>query len=309
MLFKNKNKDTEVLIKESAVSEETIKQFLQTKMKKERRWRLFKQAFFSLFMIIGLLGGYKSWIETNKTDNVAEAAESQTFVKTFIERYYEYPETEESKKMLSDYLLEPAWKASYSHREMTSAKVIGSEVYKVKTLDDQITSYYLYVNLETITTDKEKNEIAKNETFNVHLDVAKEDGKYLIISPIRMTGVPIQAIEKEQQEVYKFTPSQGTTPCTEEEKRKIENTLKLFFTTYSKNKEQTLLQTMNMDLEDLDPNTTMEFQSITSATSDETTFYVNATIKMNVSDVIEQELKMYFEINIDKNKITKMEGH
>lgn len=309
MLFKNKKRDTEVLIKETTVSDETVKQFLETKMKKERRWRTFKQGFFSLLMIIGLLGGYKSLIETNKTDNVAEAAESQTFVKTFIEQYYQYPETDESKKMLSDYLLTPSWKVSYSNRDMTSAKVVGSEVYKVKTLDDQITSYYLYVNLETITTDKEKNDITKNEVFNVHLDVAKDEGKYLIVSPIRMTGVPIQSIEKEQQEAYQFTPSNGSVTCSEEEKKKIENTLKLFFTTYSKNKEQTLLQTMNMELEDLDPKTVMEFESITSATSDETNYYVIATIKMNVGEVIEQELKMYFEINIDKNKITKMEGY
>ena len=309
MLFNKKNQETELLIKEGSVSEETVKQVLQTKMKKEKRWSLFKQIIFTLFIIVGLLGGYKSWIETNKNDNVAEAAESQTFVKTFIEHLYQYPETDKSKEVLSEYLLEPSWKISYSNSEMSSAQITGSEVYKVKTISDQITSYYLYVDIETISIDKEKKETKTNDTLNVHLDVAKVDGKYLIVAPIRMTGVPIQAIEKEQQDVYKFIPSQGSEPCTEEEKSKIENTLKLFFTTYSKNKEQTLLQTMNMELEDLDPNTTMEFKSISNATSDDSTYYVNAIVTMNVGEVIEQELKIYFEINIDKNKITKMEGY
>jgi len=305
MLFKRKEKVKQI---EECQSEETVKELRDRQMRKQIRIDKFKRWIFNAFIILGLLGGYLSFVKTDSQDNIAEATASQTFVKTYLEQYFTYPMDDAAKDYLKSYTLSNDWRVQYD-RSIQSVHVDGSEVYKVLSPSKEVTSYYVYVDVTMTLLDEEKQEISDKYRLSVRLNLAREGGGYLIVEPLKMTTQTINAIPEEERTKFELEISEGKEQLTNEEKAEVQETLRLFYATYSSNIAQARLLVMNLNLEDLDENTVLEFESLDRCSKDEATYYVTASLSETIAEKMTQKKNVYIEIDIEKNKIKKVEEY
>lgn len=303
MLFKRKEK----LIEEHP-TEETISELRDKQMRKQINRDRIKRWIINVFIVFGLLGGYLSYLKTDSQDNIAEAAASQTFVKTYLEQYFSYPMDDAANAYLKQYTLDNSWRVEYD-RAVKEVSVEGSEVYKVLSPTKEITSFYVYLDISMISVDEEKQEISDKYRLSVRLDLAREQGGYLIVEPLKMTAQAIEAIAEEEREKFVLEMSEGKEQLTDQEKANVQETLRLFYATYSNNIAQAKLLVMDLDLENLDSNTTLVFTSLNRCTKDDTTYYATAALTEIIADKMIQKKNVYVEIDIEKNKIKKMEEY
>lgn len=302
MLFKRETKEIE-----ECKPEETIKEMRDKQMRKQIRRDRIKRWIFNAFIIVGLLGGYLSYVKTDSKDNIAEATASQTFVKNYLEQYFTYPMDDTAKDYLKIYTLNNDWRVTYD-RSIQSVQVDGSEVYKVLSPSKDITSYYVYVDVTMVSVDEEKQEISDKYKLSVRLDLARTGG-YLIVEPLKMTAQAINAIPEEERIKFEIELLEGKDQLSDQEKSDVQETLRLFYATYSNNIAQARLLVMDLNLEDLDENTVLEFESLSHCSKDESTYYVTASLKETIASKMIQKKNVYIEIDIEKNKIKKLEEY
>lgn len=305
MLFKRKEKTKEI---EEQPSELTIKELRDKQMRKQIRRDRLKRWIINAFIVIGLLGGYLSYVKTDSKDNIAEATASQTFVKNYIVEYFTYPTDDDAKNYLKQYTLNNDWRVQYD-RSIQSVQVDGSEVYKVLSPSKDITSYYVYVDVTMISIDEEKQEISDKYRLSVRLDLARENSGYLIVEPLKMTAQDISAIPEDERIKFELEIPEGKEQLTDQEKSNVQETLRLFYATYSNNIAQARLLVEDIVLENLDENTILEFESLDHCSKDESTYYVTASLKETIASKMIQKKNVYIEIDIEKNKIKKLEEY
>lgn len=305
MLFKRKEKTKEI---EEQPSELTIKELRDKQMRKQIRHDRLKRWIINAFIVIGLLGGYLSYVKTGSKDNIAEATASQTFVKNYIVEYFTYPTDDDAKNYLKQYTLNNDWRVQYD-RSIQSVQVDGSEVYKVLSPSKDITSYYVYVDVTMISIDEEKQEISDKYRLSVRLDLARENSGYLIVEPLKMTAQDISAIPEDERIKFELEIPEGKEQLTDQEKSNVQETLRLFYATYSNNIAQARLLVEDIVLENLDENTILEFESLDHCSKDESTYYVTASLKETIASKMIQKKNVYIEIDIEKNKIKKLEEY
>lgn len=305
MLFKRKEKTKEI---EEQPSELTIKELRDKQMRKQIRRDRLKRWIINAFIVIGLLGGYLSYVKTDSKDNIAEATASQTFVKNYIVEYFTYPADDDAKDYLKQYTLSNDWRVQYD-RSIQSVQVDGSEVYKVLSPNKDVTCYYVYVDVTMLSLDEEKQEISDKYRLSVRLDMARAESGYLIVEPLKMTAQTISAIPEEERTKFELEMSEGKDQLTPDEKSEVQETLRLFYATYSNNIAQAKLLVEDINLENLDENTVLELESLNHCSKDESTYYVTASIKETIAEKMTQKKSVYIEIDIEKNKIKKVEEY
>lgn len=304
MLFKRKEK----LIIEEHPTEETIRELRDKQMRKQINRDRIKRWIINVFIVIGLFGGYLSYLKTDSQDNIAEAVASQTFVKNYLEQYFNYPVSDETAAYLKQYTLDNSWRLEYD-RSVKEVSVDGSEVYKVLSPTKEITSYYVYLDISMTSIDEDKQEAKEQYRLSVRLDLARENGGYLIVEPLKMNVQAINAIAEENREKFILEMSEGKEQLTDQERVNVQETLRLFYATYTNNIAQAKLLVMDLDLENLDDNTTLEFTSLNRCTKDDATYYVSASLTETIANKMVQKKNVYVEIDIEKNKIKKVEEY
>lgn len=305
MLFRRKEKTKEI---EEQPSELTIKELRDKQMRKQINRDRLKRWIINAFIIIGLLGGYLSYVKTDSKDNIAEATASQTFIKTYLEQYFTYPDDDDAKDYLKQYTLSNDWRVQYD-RSIQSVQVDGSEVYKVLSPSKDVTSYYAYVDVTMISLDDEKQEVNDKYRLSVRLDLARSESGYLIVEPLKMTAQTISAIPKDERIKFELEIPEGKEQLTDQEKSNVQETLRLFYATYSNNIAQARLLVEDIVLENLDENTILEFESLDHCSKDESTYYVTASLTETIAEKMTQKKNVYVEIDIEKNKIKKLEEY
>lgn len=296
--FRKEEKDLEVM------SEEELHHLMEKEVKKYDRMQKGKRIVCTFFLVLGILGGYKGLFSSDGTA-ISGDAENQTFVKTYAQNYYTYPKNESMEEHLQNFTLKSIQSTLLQYdTEVEWVTIQNVQIYKVQEKDSLkgILTYYLYGDLEL----KEKEKESRSMRINFSMDVLKQNGGYKIVSPVEHQFLSIKNLSDEG--IESFEPPQGYTSCSEEEKKDIENTIKLFYSTYRENHESAKLLVESKDmLNELDKNTVLELVNLKSATYDEEIIYVSADITETISEVMVQKKQAYFEINKTTNKIKKME--
>lgn len=289
--------------KKEELTEQEYEKLLDKKIRQYNRKQTIKKILLIMLIVIGLFGGYKSLFSAD-VNTAFEESENQTFVRTYSGTYFKYPKEQEDIDYLKTFSLEN-WISNYDQKVVFS-ELTEIEIYKVKEIDKlkNIYDYYLYGQL---TSKKETENEIKNKVY-FKVTVAKQDKQYLVIRPIQFTSVDIDSIDEEIKEQYNYEIIKGTESVKGEKLQELENTLKLFITTYNENPVQArLLAQDNSIVENLDSNTVLSLKSITSATEDDKTIYVELVMEEKYMEVYKVDKKYHFEIDKEKNKIKKME--
>lgn len=301
MLFKFLHKEEE---QENNVSEDELNREIVRKIKRFNWKQKSKKVLIWLVVILGLVGGFKSLMQVESL-NVSADAENQMFVKTYALNYFQYP-TEDSKKYLDKFTLDPLWRCEFDI-DLERSKLSNPEIYKTKLRDAQknIVSYYMYGELATKM--KEENEVKNRIYFRI--DVAKSGSSFLVVKPVFHNEVAISSVQdEEKRKEYVLQTNETSQSLKEDEMQEVRKTLELFVKTYNDNPEQAKLLTSNRKIiEALDKNVVVTLDSISSATQDDETIYVKVKMSEAYLNAYKVQKNYYFEMDKEKQKIKKME--
>ncbi|MEG0314459.1 MAG: conjugal transfer protein [Erysipelotrichaceae bacterium] len=269
-------------------------------VKKILRNRRIKKALCTGLIVVGLIGGYVGLFKNPnvKSDDILE---NKSFVENYTKTYFSFPKTKESTEYLKMFSL------SYTDlefKEVESSIISDAVIYNVEDIQPNVKAYYLKIKQSIIKQDKTK----KNIDLNIRLDVASLNGMYSVVRPVKMTGKENKAIIEEEKKDFEFETKEATSKCSEQERSQVEDTIKLFYETYVINYDQAnLLMEDKTVLEQVDKNTKFTLLGIESISKNDNEFYVVAKVKQTTSDLFSKDIKVFFEIDIIKNKIKTME--
>ncbi len=313
MIFKRKKtKRTDLEKKkdytEPQLPEETVYAKLLKVIEPLERKQKIKHLIYVIFIMLGMIGGYMSYLPSKANQEALAASETQTFVKTYINNYFTYPSTSELDEYFTKYSLNPQWRNVFDN-DVISAVPSNIEIYKVTPHedDDRYTDYYLYFQENVTLKEGTGNE---NCLHDIKVTLFKDKTGYLVTSPVIMNGLEIQEVTKEMKEDIQYKPASGNEQLNEETKKEVTDSLSLFLKTYSTNYDQAVLLVDHKDmLNKISRNVLLELDSIISCTKDSKTYYVEAVVKETLGSHITNKKKIHFEIDIEKNKITEMEEY
>ncbi|MDF9825183.1 hypothetical protein M2475_001617 [Breznakia sp. PF5-3] len=313
MLFKRlhkhieKNPDEKATKDQEVVEEKSEDELVNERLKiwkKIQRKQKMKKSVVLFFLVFAIIGGYKSLLETTPATEYEEISD-EVFVRTYMEAYFEYPQSEESKKVISVFTLKNEEVVNYPE-ELESLRVSKINFYKVKSLKQEYKSYRYYaeIKIEIKLQDQEPT----IDTMYVRADVAKEGDRYAITRPLLFTSYDVKGISDEEI-LGKLTLEKESTnqQLSDDEHKQVKQTLNLFFKTYSDDyKQAKLLTTSSHVIDKLDPHVEIKLQTITSATQDDDYMYLQ--VKVDESDkYVTRTRNYYIEIKKENNKIKKME--
>lgn len=312
-LNKQSKKDAEEAVKNESVevipNYKRVSDFYAEQLKPLERKAKIKHYLTVAFVIIGLIGGIKALFPIKTNSEALTVSEMQTFVKTYASNYFTYPSNDELTSYFSLYSLDSNWKIQYDSQKITAASANNIEIYKVTpdAQDARFADYYLYLTQDLALKDGS----TKQTTFNVKIRLfnTKDDG-YLVTEPVMMRSLAISNVGEDIKKSLVPSFSKGSEQANENEKKDVSDTISLFLDTYSNNHDQAqLLVDLAEPLDHLDAHTKLSFDALSSVTKDSTTYFVEASIHETLDDVITNNKKMHFAINIENNKIIEMEEY
>ena len=297
MLFKKIHKVDDDLIEE-VLDYETMKKRL---LKKEKMKKQVKSILTTSFIFFGLIGGYRAYGMSNAM--ISNPVVDEAFIGDYVENYYLFPQTDSSKEYLDTYAFVEEDSIDYSDIiEYASAKNVS--VYD-SVVDEQVTTFYFTYDHEVKIKEKEIATISKN----AKIDVMHHDDAMRVVSSIIDTTIKHQAINDEYLSDVLKVELPGTT-VEAVVKDDATNTLNLFLKTYNEDIIQArLLCSSPSVIETLDFNASMELESIHEIKGDENSLYIITNMKtIDKQSMYTRKTKVYFEIDIQSNKIKVMEG-
>lgn len=312
MLFKrlHQKKEVESSKEEShaettvEVSEEELASKRLKLWKKIQRKQRIKKAIIWLFLVFAIIGGYKSLFEVEPTVKKEEISDS-VFVTSYVEAYFEYPQSEASQNLLKNFTLKNEEHSEYMEA-VVRVQVSSVDFYKVKALKKDYPTYRYYAEVQlTITQTNQKPVV---ETRYIEVDVAKEKNRYLVLAPPTFASYDVKAIvDEDMQKQLSLEKESTNQSLSDSEYKQLEETLHLFFKTYSDDYKQAKLLTSGSSVMDaLDPHVTVQLSTIVSALQDDDYMYVQ--VKVEEKDAyITRTRNYYIEINNENNKIKKLE--
>lgn len=291
-----------------SLTEEQLADKKMKLIKSINRRNMLKKIALYIFVGLGVLGGYRSLTSTTPTTTYNEL-QDQSFISEYLLNYYNYPSSESNQKYIEKFTYSTNnlhQKNDYTD-EVASASVNSSQIYRV-TVDDQEKNTYNYYVKSNFDINLKEGSTKSTVIYN-KITVAKKGSRYKVVRPINNIAYNIASITDEDVlSDYKYESEEGSTQVEDDVKSKIENTIDLFVKTYNDDLSQAkLLVNISGGLEPLDPNTRLEFERITNSSSDDTTYFVECAIIERYSSYSSATKNYHFEIDIDKNKITKME--
>lgn len=302
MLFSRKNKKPDEDIKQ--MSEEELQEKIDALVKKQRKRNKLKKAALSVFIVLITIGSLKSLLNNQKGNSYIKAINDYAFVEEYIKQYYTYPVTDESRQYLEAYTLESVKSVEYSSLSKVISTVLQNvNIYKVNEDENGIRTYYTNANLKVITED---NEI--NKSMALKIRVVEKNDAFLVLDPIEMVLASQLVFSEEDKEMYKRKESSEGTECSDDTKKELENTINLFFKTYSSDYEQArLLMNDPNTLDQLDTETVIEVENFGSIRQTETYYIAKANVVLKTVDIVNQRRTYEFQIDKTTNKILSME--
>lgn len=300
---KEDNKKSKVEPTPTASEEELASKRLRLWKKIQRKQRI-KKVIIWLFLALAIIGGYKSLFEVEPTVKKEEISDS-VFVTSYVEAYFEYPQSETSQTLLKNFTLKNEEQNSYEET-LKSVQVSSVDLYKVKALKKDYPTYRYYAEVQlTITQTNQKPVV---DTRYIEVDVAKEKNRYLVLAPPTFASYDVKAIVDEDiQKQLSLEKESTNQSLSDSEYKQLEETLHLFFKTYSDDYKQAKLLTSGSSVMDaLDPHVSVQLSTIVSASQDDDYLYVQ--VKVEESDhYITRTRNYYIEITKENHKIQKME--
>ena len=309
MLFRRKDnfeKKKELEVSDEQELSDTRKRKLQL-LKKIERKRKIKNAVVYLIIGFGLFGGYRFLFSTDEIQVVDQISDSN-FVENYVSAYFSYPRTEQQDELVKTFTMHSNSKVTYA-QDLENASILDISIYEVETLStstgDEFYRYYGHAKM------KSKNEDSDEQVTDISfsVDMAKRNNSYLVIRPVEMQYKLIAAIEDDSLiEKYKLEQKSTSDSVKDEEYQEVEQAVVLFLKTYNSDYNQAkLLIEDSQVLDELDMNSLLSLESITSMTKDDDNYCINAKIKNEYSGFGSLESEYYLVLSTHNYKVKKME--
>lgn len=300
-----------ILKKEETDQEEILsdEQLLERKIKLTkslRRRNTIKRITLIFVIFLGICGGYKSLFSPKQSNSYDELMD-QSFLNDYLDSYYQYPQSKQSKDYLSKFSLsEEFYRLEYDN-SVETASSSDSIIYNVKAEDriNNIYSFYVQSNYSVKVKDSE----TKTKQIYNKVTVAKSDNKYKVVKPVENVSDSVTAIQDEKVlDKYEYDAESGSSNVSDKKKAEIENTLSLFLKTYNDDIKQARLLVSNPGkLHPLDGDTSLELSNIKKLTESDDKYYIECNVIQNYQNCLKITMSYHFEIDIKTNKISKME--
>ena len=301
MLFRRKHEKLDEDIKE--MSEDELQEKIDALVKKQRKRYKLKKVALCVFIALVTIGSFKSLANNQQGDSYVKAINDYAFVEEYLKQYYTYPVTDESRQYLEAYTLETVKSAEYSLGKVKSAQLQNVAIYKVNENEDGTRTYYANANLKAVTEDNETN-----KKIALKIRVAEKNDAFLVLDPVGMVSASQLVFSEEDKKLYQRKENNEGTECSDDTKKELENTIRLFFKTYSSDYEQArLLMNEPNSLDQLDTETVIEVENFNSIKQTETYYIVKVNVVVKTADVVNQRRTYQFEIDKTTNKILDME--
>lgn len=284
---------------EMEVTDEDTKRYKKLKFRNALKIYL-KRAFLYFMIFLFTIGTIRNlfYRRENVNQNITKSTATQTFIKNYAEAYYTFPQTEESKALLTKFQhKKDAWKIEVQ-KQVRKMEVVKTEIQNVVEKNEEIATYYLVSYVKVTKEDEDKKLIDSTQVIYYNLDLAieKQTNNYLVISNNKPGKIEINSIVNAARFNAKEPEKTKDTAPTQIEK--INDSLNVFFDTYSKDSKQAVILTNNLTLPILDKGTVLKLDKVSKVVEDNDNYYIKAEVLDTTANIITK--RKYF-ITLDKN--------
>lgn len=304
MLFKKLHGVHEENDQEATVSIDDQKVIIEKSIRKQRNRYLVKRSLLTAFILLGAIAGFSGFLSKTQIIHPVNVVNDIAFAESYLQNYFTFPKSEEVKTFQNSFTLESKWEAIFDQNKVKSSSVIINQLYKTDVTNIDQLEFYMH-GLQSITYSDGHVEALPVDT---KITIAKHEDTYVVIKPIEMVQSTLSPLSDEQKKEFVSEIESANESCTDVEKAEIENTIKLFVTTYMSdyNQAKLLFKDPSM-LYQLNNTSKLEFKQVAEASKDAETFYLSATIDVTTNTVLKQTKQFYFQIDIMSGKIINME--
>lgn len=276
-------------------------------LKHQRRIKLLKniaKAIVVFIIVISLLRVFT--IKDSYNEHQATALQSQTFVKQYVQNYFEHPQTETTLKFLNEYTLQSADNTFLQFEKTKFSNIQNVEIYGVKQKGNEFV-YHISGILNTL--ENGENVTEKKQPVYFTLSTTQIDGKYIVTTPILLEHAKLKPLTTAEYNEYKkqkkVEPFNGDV-VDQILLSEITTSIKLFFETWSKDIQQATILVQDMTLNPLSPGTKIDFVSVLTSAKSSKEIQLKVVTEITIQANIKQ--KKVFTIIIDRtsNKIKQL---